>query len=87
VLKDCIQSVRTLSTDRDHSIVSLRVINEIAGDAELQNMLQDLKGVESVFFPLNQFSTDRDVIELSGNILKQLGSEEIAKCSFPISDF
>ena len=70
VLRDLVTSIRTLSTSRQTAILALRVLNEVSADEAFQGIIQDLKGVESIFFPLNEHSTDHDIVELSGNILK-----------------
>lgn len=79
LINETLLYLRLYSDDREQAISALRIINMLIDDQASQDIIAANKGVESVFIALNANPTDKDIVELAGNILQALDAQNLAK--------
>ncbi|KRX04110.1 Armadillo-type fold [Pseudocohnilembus persalinus] len=82
LIKEVLRYLRMKQENRDIVISALRFLNNILSlenNQQFIDLIAKNKGVESVFIALNQHPTDKDVLELSGQILQILDAFELSK--------
>lgn len=79
LIKEILLFLRLYADDRDKAISALRVINMLLKNPKCQEIVATNRGVESVFIALNANPTDKDILELAGNILQALDAQNLAK--------
>lgn len=79
LVKEILKYVRVNSENRDLSISALRLIKNCVNNKDKVDFVTNNKGVETVFLVLNAHPTDKDILELSGEILAECSALEKAK--------
>lgn len=72
LIKEILLYLRLYADERDQAISALRIINMLIKEPKCLDVVAANKGVESIFIALNANPTDKDILELAGDILQAL---------------
>lgn len=76
-LKEVLNTLQSNITDKNLTLKCLEILKKASENEKLAKILEENNGMNAIFMALNQYPTDVEILDLGGDIINNLGADQL----------